>query len=214
MENSNKASTPVPRTPFYTFARFLLGIFCAIFYPSRVHGLENLDREAPFLLVANHQSMMDPILIAIRVKKWEIRFLGKDTLRKNAVVRWLVDHLHMIPVTRQATDMGAMRACLKALQAGHVVGIFPEGTRKETTMMEEMGSGIGLIALRSGVPVIPALIAQKPLPFRFTDIYFGKAIDYQDLQAMGTNKESCEMLTSRIRDITYRMKDEVKNGNV
>ncbi len=202
----------VPRTPFYSFARVLLSIFTFLFYPTKAHGLENLNREAPFILVANHQSLMDPILVALHVKPWEIRFLGKDTLRKNAILRWLVDHLHMISVARGGTDMAAMRACLKALSQGHVVGIFPEGTRKEARMMEEVRSGVGLIALRSQAPLVPVLIAQKPRLFRRTHVYFGQAIDYQDIQAMGTNKQSCELLADRIRDTTYAMKDKVEQG--
>ncbi len=214
METHNLS--PVPRTPFYSFARVLLKVFTALFYPTSAHGLENLNLQAPFLLVANHQSMMDPILVAIHVKPWEIRFLGKDSLRKNAVLRWLVDKLHMIPVARGQADMGAMRACLKALQQGHVVAIFPEGTRKdENHMMEDVHSGVGLIALRSRVPLIPVLVAQKPRIFHRTHVYFGKAIDYQDLQAMGTNKETCELLAGRIRDTTFEMKAAAEQtGNV
>lgn len=196
---------------FYTFAKVLLRVFSFIFYPSSISGGERLEREAPYILTANHQSMMDPILIAIHVKRHQIHFLGKDTIRKVPLVRWLVDHLHMISVARNSTDMGAMRACLAALKQQHVVGIFPEGTRKEATMMEEMGSGIGLIALRSGVPVVPVYFADKPRPFHKTRLFVGEAIDYEDIKQMGTNKESCEMLTERIKQAIYALKRIAEN---
>lgn len=196
---------------FYTFARAVLRGVCFVFFPSSIIHGERLEREAPYILTANHQSMLDPILIAIHVQKHQIRFLGKDTLRKVSLVRWLVDHLHMIAVVRKGTDMGAMRACLSALKENHVVGIFPEGTRKETKMMEEVGSGISLIALRSGVPVVPVYFAGKPRLFRKTRLYVGEPIDYEDIRQRGTNKESCEMLTERIREATYQLKALAEN---
>ena len=198
-------------TWFYKFAWVVLRIFSFIFYPSSILNRERLEREAPFIITANHQSMMDPPLIAIHSRKHQIHFLGKDTLRKNALVRWVLDHLHMIPVARNATDIGAMRACLAALKEGHVMGIFPEGTRKEAVMMEKMGSGIGLIALRSGLPVVPVLIADKPRMFRKTRLIVGEEIDYEDLKQAGVNKESCEELTRRIKEATYQLKDLAEN---
>lgn len=196
---------------FYRFAHAVLRAFCVIVYPSAIRNAERLERDAPYLLTSNHQSMMDPILIAVRVKRHQIRFLGKDTLRRVPLVRWLVDHLHMISVVRNGTDMAAMRACLNALNEGHVVGIFPEGTRKEASMMESMGSGIGLIALRSGVPIVPVCFADKPRPFRKTRILVGETIDYEDLKRIGTNKQTCEELTERIRRATFALKRSAEN---
>lgn len=193
-------------TRFYAVIRRILKALCFVLFPSRMVGAEKLEGEAPFIITANHQSLMDPILLAVHVKRHQIHFLGKDSLRRVPVLRWLVDHLHMIPVNRKATDIAAMRRCLAALKAGRVVGIYPEGTRKEQTMMEEMGSGIGLVALRSGVPLYPVYYDRKPRLFRTTRLVVGDAIGYEDLKRRGTNKETCEMLSERIKNTTYALR--------
>ena len=205
----SEKSTPSPdkeRTPFFRFARFVLAVLSPLFFPFKVHGGERLSAEAPYLIVSNHMTMLDPLAIGMAIKRYEIRFLGKSTLRKNPVLRWILDHLHMIPVVRHGTDMVAMRACLKALKDGYVLGIFPEGTRKEKVMMEEVNTGAALIALRSRVRVLPAYFDRKLRPFRRTNIYVGDWIETADLAAQGVDKASCEALTKRIYDATYRLK--------
>ncbi len=73
-------------------------------------------------------------------------------------------HLHMIPVDRHHSDMEAMRACLRVTKAGGVLGIFPEGTRHKEGIMEHIESGVALIALRSGVPLIPRVHRRQTAP--------------------------------------------------
>jgi len=53
------------RTPFYTFARIVLGVFFALIYPVRTHNREKLDQDAPFIIVSNHGSMLDPLAISV-----------------------------------------------------------------------------------------------------------------------------------------------------
>lgn len=194
------------RTPFYTFARIVLWIFVPLIFPARFHHKEKLNVEAPCLYVPNHLSLLDPILLAMRAPH-EIHFLGKDTLRKNPVLRFFLDRLHMIPVARGESDLGAMRACLSALKDGCAVGIFPEGTRKHAGTMEGVESGLALLALRTGVPVVPVYFASKPRLFRMTHVYVGAPVPYDDLRREGTNKATCEAMTVRVRDEIYKMRD-------
>ncbi|MDD2428435.1 MAG: lysophospholipid acyltransferase family protein [Eubacteriales bacterium] len=207
MAKNEKGPHESSDTFLYKFARFVLQVFSFLVYPVCAHDKDRLDRNAPYLIVANHQSMMDPLLIAVISRRHQIHFIGKSTLRKNAVFNWVLDHLQMISVSRGLTDMRAMRDALKVLQEGRVVGIFPEGTRRRDSMMQNMGSGVGLIALRAQVPVIPIYFAQRPRPLRVTHLYVGDELPYEDIRAMDINKESCELFTYRVRDIIYRMKE-------
>lgn len=207
MAQNNKRSHQSGDTRFYVFARQLVKAFSCLVYPVRSYHPEKLDRDAPYLLIANHQSMMDPLLIAVISRRHQIHFIGKSTLRKNALFNWVLEHLHMIPVARGLTDMRAMRDALKVLKDGRVVGIFPEGTRRRDSMMKDMGSGVGLIALRAQVPVIPVYFAQRPRPFHVTHMIVGDELPYDDIRAMDINKESCELFTDRVRDTMYRMKE-------
>ena len=209
MENKPETTKKQPRiTVFYSFARMLLWAFCGLIYPSRCYNRKVLDRDAPYIIVSNHQSMMDPIFIALRVWRYEIRFLGKSTLNKSAFVKAILHRLHMIPVARKETDIGAMRACLKSLQEGNVVGLFPEGSRhSEQDTMQEVMSGVSLLVLRSKVPLIPILITPRPKPFHFTKMIVGEPIDYSDLLEQGVNKITCEQLTLRIAEKTLALKN-------
>lgn len=77
------------------------------------------------------QQHVDPILIAWGCFRYQIHFLGKKELESVPILRWLFNKLDMIPVDRHNMDMHAVRACLKTLKEGHVLGIFPEGTQAQ-----------------------------------------------------------------------------------
>ena len=137
-----------PRTPFYQFARLLCVALSALVYPCKLLNPEGIKRDAPFLLVCNHQSMMDPLLLAAKFRHHEIRFIGKRELTRFKPLKWVVEKLHMIAVSRHMTDLGALRAASAVLKEGHVLGIFPEGTRMRGKPMEHIESGVSLLALR------------------------------------------------------------------
>ena len=84
------------------------------------------------------------------------------------------------------------------MKEGHVLGIFPEGTRHKEGIMRDMESGVAMIALRSGCRMLPAYIAGKPRLFRTTHVYFGDPISVKDIAAKGINKETCDELLARI----------------
>jgi 1-acyl-sn-glycerol-3-phosphate acyltransferase len=199
-----------PKTWFYQFARRLLTILLAIFYPCKLLNPEGFQLDAPFILIANHQSMLDPVLLAVKLKKYEIRFIGKRELTKNKVLNWIFKRLHMIAVTRHMSDMTAMRAAGAALKQGHVLGIFPEGTRRNGKAMESIESGVSLLALRSGVPLVPVLICGRPGLFRKTKMVVGPVIPYDDLLATGMDKASGEALNSRIQMTYEAMQNKCK----
>ncbi len=184
---------------FYSIAWWILYVFSKIFYPSKCFGKENFNRDSPYIIVSSHQSVLDPVLIAVHNKWHQIRFLGKTSLRDFFLMRWIVDGLGMIAVERNASDISAMRSCLKVLKANHVLGIFPEGTRKKTHELNDLASGVGLIALKSQAPLIPVYFDRKPRIFRRTNIYVGSEIMFEDLIPLGTSKDACLMLMNRIR---------------
>jgi len=158
----------------------------------------------------NH--MFDPMLIAVPVYRYHVRFLGKKELTKNPILKWCVDHLLMIPVDRHNMDMAAVRASLKTLKEGKVLGIFPEGTRHKEGVMQDMESGAAMIALRSGCRMLPAFISQKPKLFSRTHVYFGDPLPVKDIAAKGINKDACDELSDRIA-AAYRelIKEHEKN---
>ena len=171
------------------------------FLPVRYHGAEeNAQLDAPYILIANHNSMLDPLIVGCKVRRYQIHFLGKHELVKNPLARAFYRNVRMISVGRGETDMAAMRACLKTLKQGHVLGVFPEGTRHKQGVMENLEAGIGMIALCGNVPLLPAYIKGKPRLFRRLDVYFDEPISIADIAAQGMSKPYCDQVLARIRE--------------
>ena len=182
----------------YKFVRGVFGVLFKTVLPVTFHHLERVQLDAPYILVGNHSHMFDPMLIGYPVYRYSIRFMSKKELMNNFFLRWVLKGVEAIPVDRHNMDMGAIRASLKTLKEGKVLGIFPEGTRHKEGVMQDMESGAAMIALRSGCRMLPAFISQKPRLFSRTHVYFGDPIPVKDIAAKGINKEACDELSERI----------------
>ncbi len=208
--NTSEAAPKRERTAIYTLARIIFGFLFHTIFPLRFHNAQIVEEmQPPYIIMANHRSFADPMALAIKVKRYEIRFIGKRELAHGRLKSWLFSGLHMILVSRHATDMAAMRLCMQTLKEGHILGIFPEGTRHQPEMMQEVESGTAIIALRARVPLLPVYIDGKIRPFHITHIYYGKPMELDDLYAQGVNNDTAHQLCQRIHDVFYAMRDEV-----
>ena len=208
--NTSEAAPKRERTVIYTLARIIFGFLFHTIFPLRFHNAQIVEEmQPPYIIMANHRSFADPMALAIKVKRYEIRFIGKRELAHGRLKSWLFSGLHMILVSRHATDMAAMRQCMQTLKEGHILGIFPEGTRHQPEMMQEVESGTAIIALRARVPLLPVYIDGKIRPFHITHIYYGKPMELDDLYAQGVNNDTAHQLCQRIHDVFYAMRDEV-----
>ena len=211
MQNNTSETAPKrERTAIYTVARIIFGFLFHTIFPLRFHNAQIVEEmQPPYIIMANHRSFADPMALAIKVKRYEIRFIGKRELAHGRLKSWLFSGLHMILVSHHATDMAAMRQCMQTLKEGHILGIFPEGTRHQPEMMQEVESGTAIIALRARVPLLPVYIDGKIRPFHITHIYYGKPMELDDLYAQGVNNDTAHQLCQRIHDVFYAMRDEV-----
>jgi 1-acyl-sn-glycerol-3-phosphate acyltransferase len=140
----------------WTAIRVLGQIFFAIVARVRLSGLENIPAAGPFIIASNHLSWFDVPLVpsyfsrpVIYMAKEEA-FLGR--------IGWLVRFMGAFPVKRGEADRQALRTADEQLKAGNIIVIFPEGTRSKTHTMAQGHSGLGMIALRSGAPVLPVAV--------------------------------------------------------
>lgn len=195
-------------TWLYKVARAVFSFLFHTFLPVKYHHVERAQLDAPYMLLGNHNHLMDPMLVAVPVYRYHVRFLGKKELTKNRILKWLVDQLLMIPVDRHKMDMAAMRSCLKTLKEGHVLGIFPEGTRHKQGLMEDMESGVAMMALRGAVRMLPAYISDKPALFRTVHVYYGDPISVRDIAARGINQDTCAEVLERIRGVYEALAEE------
>jgi 1-acyl-sn-glycerol-3-phosphate acyltransferase len=125
----------------------------------RVDGVQHLPPAGPYIVAANHHNYLDGVLLAVALPT-PIRFLVMPRVwRATPLHPWLHRRLGSIPLSLQRPDVGALRTALRALDAGRVVGIFPEGPFSVRGQLERGLPGVGLLALRAGVPVVPAAIS-------------------------------------------------------
>ncbi|HBU12140.1 MAG TPA: 1-acyl-sn-glycerol-3-phosphate acyltransferase [Clostridiales bacterium] len=145
---------------FYAFIRILAFIVLMPIFFIRVKGKENLKVEGGSVIIANHTSNWDPIILGFIVKHTPVCYMAKKELYSNGVKRLFLRLLQTIPVERGKGDLKAVKTALSALKDGKMLGIFPEGTRKggENGEIGPFEQGAALLALRADVPVIPVYL--------------------------------------------------------
>jgi 1-acyl-sn-glycerol-3-phosphate acyltransferase len=129
------------------------------FFTMRIHlrGRHNIPRKGPYIIAANHLSWMDIPLIPTFIPG-KVTFMAKEEAF-HSPIGWLVRFLGAFPVKRGEGDRQAIRAAEQQLKQNKVFMIFPEGHRSETRQMAKGKAGLGMIALRSDVPVLPVAIS-------------------------------------------------------
>jgi 1-acyl-sn-glycerol-3-phosphate acyltransferase len=122
----------------------------------RVEGVEHLPVGGAYIVAANHHNYLDGVVLSLAMPE-PISFLVMPRVwRASPFHPALHRHFGSIPLGLDRPDVGALREALAALARGRVVGIFPEGPFSAHGRLERGRPGVGLLALRSGVPVIPA----------------------------------------------------------
>ncbi|HHX27397.1 MAG: lysophospholipid acyltransferase family protein [Bacillota bacterium] len=142
----------------YVVIKVILGVVAHLLFRVTTRGASNVPAEGPVVLCANHIAWWDPILVAFALKR-PVHFMAKKELFRYPVLSYLFRKAHAFPVNRGKPDIGAVKTALTVLNEGHVLGIFPEGTRqKDREHLGEMHAGAALFALKTGAPVVPAAI--------------------------------------------------------
>ena len=149
---------PDSRSAFYVFVRGTLSGLLHSAFRMKVEGRENIPAHGGVILAPNHRSLID-IPVAAAVTKRPVYFMAKEELFKGKVGGGLISKLGGFPVKRGKPDRGALNRALELLDGGHVVGIFPEGTRKPGSRFEEVEDGFAYVAMKSGAPVVPVAIS-------------------------------------------------------
>lgn len=163
------AVSPPPRpivdeiTPWMTALATATRIGLAGLTRVRVEGaLDQIPREGPVIVAANHASNLDPVVIASTLMPKlgrRLQWLGKKELFSWPVVGWIADHGGVHPVDRATADVEAFRLAKRILDEGHLLLVFPEGTRSHDGALQEARDGVAVLALRTGAPIVPVGIA-------------------------------------------------------
>lgn len=150
------------RTRFYQFKKKFIykaalaatKIICDVFGRIDISGYENIP-EGPFIIAGNHVSYLDPFAMAFFPED-EISVVARDTLMSNPFSKLLLTNMNAIPIKRgDSGNLGVFRLLLSHIKAGRSVLIFPEGTRSADGSLLPGKAGVGLLAMKAGVPILP-----------------------------------------------------------
>ncbi len=186
---------------FYRFSRMLLRIFFLIVYRLKAQGLNNIPAEGPVIICANHISLLDPPLVGTPLSR-RVSYMAKAELFKIPILGAMIKNYGAFPVKRGGVGKETIRTALKLLNEGALMGIFPEGTRNNTTGMGKKGAAS--LALRSGAVVVPAAIIGNYTPFKQMKIVYGEPVNldvYRENPSSQSVEEATECIMRSIRQL-------------
>jgi len=139
---------------FYYIARgLLIGLF-KLLTRWQVKGRENVPREGPVLVVANHLNLADPPLLGVSLGRTVI-FMAKEELFRSRLTAYFLSGFGSFPVHRGKLDRQALRSSQQVLADGLALAMFPEASRSRSARLKAAMPGSALIACHSGVPILP-----------------------------------------------------------
>lgn len=148
--------TPYPsgvRNVALPIGRAIAWVLLTLLGPVRVSGRSRVPRSGGLLVLANHLSDVDPIVVQYACPR-PIRFMAKSDLFSIPVIGALMRYFQAFPVKRGEPDRGALKFSATVLKSGEAVGVFPEGQLSESGKLLEMKAGVALIVRMANVPVI------------------------------------------------------------
>lgn len=124
----------------------------------RVTGLEHVPQTGAFIVAANHANYLDGVVLGAALPRKIVFLVMPRVYRATPLHPYFHRQVGSIPIELARPDPGAIRRTLRVLEHGGVVGIFPEGPLGRSGRLVRGQPGVALVALRSGVPVVPAAI--------------------------------------------------------
>jgi len=144
-------------TFWYLLGYSLSKAIAKTFFNYRVIGAENMIEEGPCIIAANHCSNLDPPLVGIACRR-AIHYLAKRSLLDWPVLGPIFPELNVIPVDQRNADRSALMGAIRVVKNGGAVLIFPEGSRSPDGTLQPAQPGIGMIAAKTGAPVVPVRV--------------------------------------------------------
>ncbi len=192
----------------YFLARIFAYIILMPIFFIKVVNKQNLRIKQGCVVICNHISNWDPIVLGHSVKTQPVCYMAKEELFEGKVANWFLRRLHAIPVARKKSDLKAVKTGLATLKNGKILGIFPEGTRSETGELLPFEPGAALMALRADVPVVPVFISGNYKPFHQIRLYTHPPVDLKKIVGDKTNSAAIDQATEYLRGVMQELKEQ------
>jgi 1-acyl-sn-glycerol-3-phosphate acyltransferase len=193
--------------PLYGICHYALRQIYDIFFRGEVRGLQHLPADGSFIIASNHASHLDPPLVGCHISQ-QMAFFARKTLWKPGIASWWLDGVGTIPVDRDGgSDVTAIKRVLQSLKQHKPVILFPEGTRSIDGELQPPKPGVGLLACRTQVPVVPVRVFGSFQAFGKDgqlrlgtpiSVVFGPALQPSDYDHPADGKERYQRASERI----------------
>lgn len=177
--------------------KFCVRIFTLILFRVKTYGQENIEKDKPYIMCANHTSNWDPPILYSATKR-EMYMMAKEELFKNKFIHWFANKVNVFPVKRGKQDVESIKKSLKVIKDNKILAIFPEGTRNGIKKRGKIQNGPAYLAARSGAEVIPVRIEGSFKPFTKVKLYYGKPLDFSRYQSKKPEKETLDLISDEI----------------
>ncbi|MFN0198277.1 MAG: lysophospholipid acyltransferase family protein [Planctomycetaceae bacterium] len=206
---SDDLPSPTHRNMVWLFWQFLLQNVFQFWLRYRARGLENIPQIGGGLILANHQSFLDPTLIGLPLRR-PISYLARDSLFHVPFIGWILRNTYVMPINRDAAGPAVLREAIRRMEHGFLVGIFPEGTRTHDGEVAHFKPGFISLLRRAHMPVYPVGIAGAHVALPRNGwflkpakvcVMFGPAIDPAELEpllAKGEEERLLEFIRERV----------------
>lgn len=140
--------------PLYRVGRAVIVPVFKLLSAYEVRGRDNIPATGPVILAGTHRSYLDIPFMGFLTRR-VVHFMGKAELWDHRFSGWFCTHMGSFPVRRGLADRNSLRTAQGVLDDGQVLGIFPEGARKDGPLLEDFHGGCVYLAQRTGAPIIP-----------------------------------------------------------
>jgi 1-acyl-sn-glycerol-3-phosphate acyltransferase len=202
-----------PPTPFYRFMRLLFRATVTPWLKVRVFDRRYEPAAGSAVYICNHQSFMDPILMAYALRR-PMHFMARDTLFRTPGFKQVIRAVNAFPVRRGTADLTAMKEAMRRLKAGHQVVLFAEGTRTLDGRIGPFLPGVALLAQRTADWTVPVVIDGAYEAWPRTQLFPGPGnvvVRYAPpIPQAETRKMSPEALVAHLRRIIIDLQTDTR----
>ena len=149
---------PTSRNVVWLSLQYMMRLVFMLWLRYQARGLEHLPKTGGGLVLVNHQSFLDPMLVGLPLQR-PVSYLARDSLFGVPVIGWVLRNTYVMPINRDAASTASIRTALQRMHAGFLVGLFPEGTRSLDGTVGEFKPGFITLIRRAHTPVFPVGIA-------------------------------------------------------
>jgi 1-acyl-sn-glycerol-3-phosphate acyltransferase len=187
----------------YWFLHFLIGIYLRTLCRLKLEGVENVPREGGVIIASNHSAAADPFLLGSTIPR-ELWFMAKRELFESFFQKMIISRVNAFPVDRFSFDLEVIKKSISLLNEGKALIMFPQGTRSRDGEIKDGKIGVGMLARKAGLPIVPVYIENSRkawwnfLSGKRMKVLFGKAIGADWIKSQANSKMGYKIITEEL----------------